>query len=119
MRRPKSKPRGIADLERGARKFPYVDTVHRLADALGLEAAERAALLAAGHRPESTSVTRKSLPAELPRPVASDNAIREVQWSGGGRGPHNLPAHPIRLIGRDEELAAVRPRLLEAERGRV
>src|SRR5215216_2994096 len=30
---------------------------------------------------------------------------------------HNLPAHPVRLIGRDEEMAAVRERLLEAERG--
>src|SRR5689334_9704602 len=30
---------------------------------------------------------------------------------------HNLPAHPARLIGRDEELAVVRARLLAAERG--
>ena len=30
---------------------------------------------------------------------------------------HNLPAHPVRLIGRDAELPAVRQRLLEAERG--
>src|SRR5581483_8061695 len=30
---------------------------------------------------------------------------------------HNLPAHPVRLIGRDEELPAVRARLLSAERG--
>src|SRR5581483_7534547 len=30
---------------------------------------------------------------------------------------HNLPAHPVRLIGRDEELRAVCARLLTAERG--
>src|SRR5205807_3505778 len=30
--------RGIADLERGARRSPYPNTVHQLADALGLDA---------------------------------------------------------------------------------
>jgi hypothetical protein len=30
---------------------------------------------------------------------------------------HNLPAHPVRLIGRDEELSAVREQLQGAERG--
>jgi non-specific serine/threonine protein kinase len=34
-----------------------------------------------------------------------------------GERRHNLPAHPIRLIGRDEEVLAVRERLLDAERG--
>jgi transcriptional regulator with XRE-family HTH domain len=42
--------RGIADLERGARRFPHVDTVRRLAEALELAPADRAALVAAGQR---------------------------------------------------------------------
>src|SRR5919197_3069191 len=42
--------RGIADLERGARRFPHVDTIRRLADALELAPADRAALVASGQR---------------------------------------------------------------------
>jgi hypothetical protein len=30
---------------------------------------------------------------------------------------HNLPAHPVALIGRDQEAREVRQRLLGAERG--
>jgi predicted ATPase/DNA-binding CsgD family transcriptional regulator/DNA-binding XRE family transcriptional regulator len=37
--------RGIADLERGVRRFPYPQTVQRLVEALGLDDAGRAALL--------------------------------------------------------------------------
>src|SRR5919202_5303899 len=39
--------RGIADLERGARRNPYPVTVRRLVEALGLDETARAALLAA------------------------------------------------------------------------
>jgi transcriptional regulator with XRE-family HTH domain len=42
--------RGIADLERGARKNPHRDTVTLLADALGLPTEDRAALFAAARR---------------------------------------------------------------------
>ena len=37
-------PRGISDLERGARSAPRAETIGMLADALGLSSAERAAL---------------------------------------------------------------------------
>jgi predicted ATPase/DNA-binding XRE family transcriptional regulator len=50
--------RGIADLERGARRFPYPDTASRLAAALELGAAERAAFMAAC-RPGRTGSTRR------------------------------------------------------------
>jgi len=43
--------RGIADLERGARRYPHFDTLHRLAQALELDPAGRVALLTAGQRP--------------------------------------------------------------------
>jgi class 3 adenylate cyclase/tetratricopeptide (TPR) repeat protein/transcriptional regulator with XRE-family HTH domain len=42
--------RGIADLERGARRFPYFDTLRRLAQALELAPDDRVALVAAGQR---------------------------------------------------------------------
>src|SRR5438034_4424279 len=48
--------RGIADLERGARRFPYGYTLRRLADALGLAEPETRAFLAAGLRPRHTVI---------------------------------------------------------------
>ena len=42
--------RGISDLERGVRRSPYFSTVRRLAEALGLNASERARLLIAARR---------------------------------------------------------------------
>src|SRR5690242_18848975 len=42
--------RGVSDLERGARRAPYPDTVRRLADALGLPEAARSALAAASRQ---------------------------------------------------------------------
>src|SRR5437867_3108157 len=39
--------RGIADLERGARRSPYPATVQRLADALQLDRTQRASLVTA------------------------------------------------------------------------
>jgi transcriptional regulator with XRE-family HTH domain len=50
--------RGIADLERGARRFPYPDTASRLAAALELGGAERVAFMAAS-RPRRTGSTRR------------------------------------------------------------
>jgi transcriptional regulator with XRE-family HTH domain len=50
--------RGIADLERGARRSPYPDTASRLAAGLELGAEERAAFMAAC-RPRRTGSTRR------------------------------------------------------------
>jgi pimeloyl-ACP methyl ester carboxylesterase/DNA-binding XRE family transcriptional regulator len=47
--------RCIADLERGARRTPYPGTLRRLADALGLQDAARAALLMAARPPRKAS----------------------------------------------------------------
>ena len=41
-------PRGLSDLERGVRRAPYLPTVRRLAQALGLTEAQRTTLAAAG-----------------------------------------------------------------------
>ena len=43
--------RGIADLERGARRYPHFHTLRSLTRALELDPADRVALLAAGQRP--------------------------------------------------------------------
>src|SRR5215210_6725140 len=64
--------RGISDLERGARRFPHLETVRMLADALTLSEADRSVLLAAA-RPalldidasRSSSTALVSLPVPL------------------------------------------------------
>jgi transcriptional regulator with XRE-family HTH domain len=68
--------RGIADLERGARRFPYPDTVARLANALELDQADRAEFVVAS------------------RP-------RRAGWS---RVPP-LPVDPSLFVGRRAEIA--------------
>ena len=60
--------RGIADLERGARRSPYPDTVRRLADALGLAPVERQALVDASRPRLSPGSRRYSLAVE-PTPI--------------------------------------------------
>ena len=94
--------RGIADLERGARAFPYAETLRRLADALALDAVDRATFLAAGHRPSSST-----------RPTPS-RAEPSTAISSVGRLT-NLPAPRTRLIGREADLEAVRDRVLHAQ----
>jgi predicted ATPase/transcriptional regulator with XRE-family HTH domain len=86
--------RAISDLERGARRSPYRDTVHQLADALGLDGEARTALTSAARRVEASS----SLSA--PGPPASSS-------------PANLPLEPTSFIGRRREIAAVLPLLLD------
>jgi transcriptional regulator with XRE-family HTH domain len=72
--------RGIADLERGARNFPYGDTIRRLADALNLQPDERAALLAAGNREASPGPEKRgALPVELTSLVGREREISEIQ----------------------------------------
>jgi predicted ATPase len=78
--------RGIADLERGARRFPYPDTASRLAAALELGAAERAAFMAAC-RPRRTGSTRR----------------------------YTLQTEPSTFVGRQRELAEI-SRLLAGSR---
>lgn len=81
--------RGISDIERGLRAKPHPSTLRRLADTLGLEAAERAALLAAG--------SRRVSPGSVPVPPG----VPEIR--------HNLPGYLPPLIGRDDALAELRP----------
>ncbi len=76
--------RGISDLERGVRRAPHLTTVRVLADALGLDPADRQALLAAAR------------PGALP-----DTA----DAASGGCPLLPLPLTP--LLGRDQEVATL------------
>ena len=65
-------PRGISDLERGARRTPYLATVDLLADALALSPDDRQALLAAARPARLADSHQGTLPATpLPRPLTS------------------------------------------------
>lgn len=108
--------RGIADLERGVRRFPYAETLERLVQALDLNVAERAALIASARR------------KRVPNPHADGRFNRTVQ---GGRLEdvrrfepeaatvrlHNLPAHLPTLIGREEAVKTIRRLLLDTQAG--
>jgi len=83
--------RGISDLERGARRFPRLETVRMLADALHLTELERTALLAAA-RPE--------LDGDVPEPVRLAKTDRPLTL-------RPLPIPPTRSIGRDAEIERI------------
>ena len=61
--------RAVADLERGVRRFPYPDTVRRLADTLELSAEERSRFVGAANRPAEQ--TPDVPPPRLPVPLTS------------------------------------------------
>lgn len=73
--------RGIQDLERGARTAPRAETIRMLADALGLEATERAALIAAVQRDEAMPPVRPKLsplPLSLTPLIGREREVAKV-----------------------------------------
>jgi predicted ATPase/DNA-binding XRE family transcriptional regulator len=67
-------PRGISDLERGARRSPQLATMRRLAEALQLDGDDRAVLAAAAnstHDVASRPSTRSPAAGSLPEPLTS------------------------------------------------
>jgi predicted ATPase/DNA-binding CsgD family transcriptional regulator/DNA-binding XRE family transcriptional regulator len=87
--------KGISALERGDRRHPYPATVRAIADALELDNAERAALIAA-------IPSRSSLAEGRSRAEPS-------------MGPSPWPPETSPLVGRDEELDLLKDQLLLAE----
>jgi predicted ATPase/transcriptional regulator with XRE-family HTH domain len=99
----------IGALERGGRRWPYLATVRRLADALGLSADDRAALLAAV--PPRGKVMDRTL----------DDGGAGAPAPGGGEaaGPTAFPDLPIPLtplVGREGDVASVTALLREGVR---
>jgi transcriptional regulator with XRE-family HTH domain len=111
--------RGIADLERGTRRFPYAHTMQRLVGTLELTAPQRQALLEAGRRRPARSGTRSP---DWPDPNlvalerASEGPFGSVGRSAAGAGPNPLPTPLAPLIGRAAEMAALRHRMGPAVR---
>ena len=95
--------RGVSDLERGARRAPYRDTVLRLAAGLGLGQTEWAALLAASRR-------RPAVPSSL---IGGEGALHASLSPAMPSGRDNLPLELTRFVGRQPEVAHVRQLLSE------
>ena len=83
--------RGISDLERGVRRSPYPATVRRLVEALSLDDAERATLVAAA------------------QPCAPASGLARVEPT------RSLPLPLSSFVGREREVAEMQ-RLLESSR---
>ena len=88
--------RMISDLERGHTKWPYRDSLNRLADALALDAQPRAAFIAAAGRRRASAI--------------AGSASRNTGIRSGARGPNRprlLPAAVPGFAGRADQLDAL------------
>jgi transcriptional regulator with XRE-family HTH domain len=90
--------RTIRDLERGRTRWPYQDSLHRLADALELRGDGRGDFIAAaGRRLE-----------HIPPVAAGRLPAAEPRRAGGARiVPRYLPTTVPAFVGRDDQLAAL------------
>ncbi|HZQ36629.1 MAG TPA: helix-turn-helix domain-containing protein [Dehalococcoidia bacterium] len=90
--------RAISDLERGVRRLPYRHTVNALADALSLSSANRAEFASAAQRPRRPVLLRTRM----------DEAVTTAAKARLGSAlPDSLPVPLTRLIGREDDIAAV------------
>jgi predicted ATPase/transcriptional regulator with XRE-family HTH domain len=100
----------IGALERGERRRPYPHTVRRLADALGLGEAQRAALAASVSRTRGDAATRRALTVAGGYPAADDrlpNPTRVAASAARAAGQSVLPGSLTDLLGREREVTAV------------
>lgn len=96
-------PHAISALERGARTRPYPHTVRSLADGLGLDAADRAALVAAVPPRSAGSDARRQAqqpPAQAQQPHGQQAQAPQPQ----ALQPQALPVPLTSLVGRDAEV---------------
>jgi tetratricopeptide (TPR) repeat protein/DNA-binding XRE family transcriptional regulator len=87
--------RAISNLERGRAKWPHLDSVHRLADALGLRDQVRAQFLAA-------TVRRPTRAAAGPATTAPGDRLPRAD--GGQVVPRQLPGPVRHFVGRENEV---------------
>ncbi len=89
--------RAISNLERGRTRWPHSDSVHRLADALGLCGAAREQFVASAVRrlARDSAGSVAAAPEDRPLLVA------------GGLVPRQLPGAVRQFVGRENELAAL------------
>ena len=108
--------RAIADMERGRTARPFRHSVHRLADALELRAAEReqlenacrsvaaSILPAAGPDANGAAADRRPLTAQPEDGRGHTAAPRQATGRGRGTVPRQLPPSAADFVGRGDEL---------------
>src|SRR5262249_32948977 len=97
----------IGALERGVTQWPYRDTVARLAEALGLDTAERRALETAARRP-SRGATDAGPPDVARRAGRSASSLPDQETPAPAYAMGDtLPVPLTPLIGRAHELATI------------
>src|SRR5690242_1967235 len=89
--------RAISNLERGRTQWPHPDSVHRLADALGLTAADRAGFEAAAGR--------RLAPRAGASPAADAGGPGEAGATAVPVAPRRLPGAVRQFTGRKSELS--------------
>jgi tetratricopeptide (TPR) repeat protein len=111
--------RTVSNLERGRTRWPYPDSVHRLADALELSGPPRAEFLAAAGRrlarpaqPRATGTSGAAGPADpvgTPHATGAADAVRPASAHAGGKRvvPRLLPAAVPGFAGRRDQLTAL------------
>jgi tetratricopeptide (TPR) repeat protein/transcriptional regulator with XRE-family HTH domain len=114
--------RAISDLERGRTRWPYPDSLHRLADALDLRDADRAEFIAsAGRRlapavPSATPHPAAAPPPRQPPPIpvststrtSTRSSTRSSRRTGNDHNiPRYLPAAVPAFVGREDQLAVL------------
>ena len=101
--------RAISNLERGRTRWPYRDSLLRLADSLGLRGPGREEFLAAGRRPPAEDVAGADDAIEAdepPPPAGSDQAVAAAP-PAPVPVPRYLPADVPGFVGRESALAAL------------
>jgi tetratricopeptide (TPR) repeat protein/transcriptional regulator with XRE-family HTH domain len=94
--------RTISNLERGRTHWPYPDSVHRLADVLGLSGTARAEFITAAGR-RLGQAGRAAGPASREEPASGD----VIRSSANGLVPQLLPAAVPGFVGRRDQVAAL------------
>jgi predicted ATPase/transcriptional regulator with XRE-family HTH domain len=102
--------RGISDLERGVRRSPYPATVRRLAEALGLDPAQRLGLLASARAAASLDAHLRLAPTLEPEAPRGERQLPPMAGSEGGArtaSRHNLPTQLTSFVGRGRDITQV------------
>jgi transcriptional regulator with XRE-family HTH domain/tetratricopeptide (TPR) repeat protein len=93
--------RAISNLERGRTRRPHPDSVHRLADALGLPVQSRAEFVAAAGR------RLGGVSAEAAAANPADRLAQAGDWRGASVVPRQLPTDVRHFVGRAGVLTAL------------
>src|SRR5215207_2217033 len=91
--------RGIADLERGVRRFPHFHTLRCLAEALGLAPEQRVSFVAAGQRQPRSDAPESAQVATWRCARCEHENAPEARFCVGCGGPRGVPCPACGVLG--------------------